>query len=215
MGFVHDASNLGVQRSARAVFGVIPVLHRAPADAYRSTPSIMSSPEVHKSRDEVLHLTGVAVIQFQRLEHCLTACMACLWQKKSEEMMARIISADLDCRGETIGQLLSALRKHVDVPANLDQRLSGFVDNRNKLIHRLFLHQARFGGEPSKDDLESMHKFISDVIDEAVQLRRIFLGFFLVIGKTLAARDGANIDRDLLDFLAPHEREFYSAFEVP
>ena len=172
----------------------------------------MDASELNSLRDDILKLTGVAVVQFQFLEQTLTACMAFVWPEKSEQMMAELESSDSIRRGETIGRMLSVLRKTINVQPNLDKRLSDFLENRNALIHRRFREIARFGAQPPNDQLENTKQFILDLIREAAQLQRIFLGFYSVIGKHLASREGLPLESDLFTYLAPYEDDFNSTF---
>jgi hypothetical protein len=168
----------------------------------------MTEAELKSLRDDILKLTGAAVVQFQFLEQTLTTCMAFVWPEKSEQMMAELESSDSILRGETIGRMLSVLRKTINVPPSLDNRLSDFLENRNALIHRRFRKILRFGAEPPKDELESTKQFILGVISEAAELQRIFLGFYSVIGKHLASREGLPLESDLFTYLAPYEDDF-------
>jgi hypothetical protein len=163
-------------------------------------------------RDDIFKLTGIAVAQFQFLEQVLTASMAFVWPKKSEQMMAEITASNPIRRGETIGRMLAVLRKTISAPADLDQRLSVFLENSNRLIHHSFREYARTGEVPTEDELKKTKREISDLIKEAEQLRRIFFGFFSVMGKQLASREGLTLESDLFTFLAPYQQDFDSAF---
>lgn len=174
----------------------------------------MVTPEYIELRDDTLRLTGIAVIQLQLLEHFLSACMVFVWPEKSAEMMGRLMSENPGRRGETIGRMLSVLRKTIDLEPNLDRRLADFVKKRNRLIHRQFLEIARFGAVPPKEELIRTKQCILDVTQEAIQLQRIFIGFLSAIGKTLASRERIVIESEVFDFLAPYERDFSSAFGI-
>jgi hypothetical protein len=174
----------------------------------------MVTEEYIKLRDDTLRLTGVAVIQLQLLEHYLSGCMVFVWREKSEQMMTRLMSDNPNRRGETIGRMLSVLRKTIDLEPNFDQRLSAFVEKRNRLIHRQFLEIAKFGAVPPIDELIRTKQCIVDVTQEAIHLQRVFLGFMSSIGKHLAAREGRAVDSDVFDFLAPYEPDFSDAFGV-
>jgi hypothetical protein len=173
----------------------------------------MKTTELTELRDEIFKLTGVAVAEFQFLEHVLTACLAFVWPEKSEQMLAEIASDNPIRRGETIGRMLSVLRKTIKVPVNFDQRLSDFLENRNALIHRTFREFARSGNAPSPTELENLKRHILNLINEAEQLRRIFYGFFSIIGKQLASREDLGVESEMFTFLAPYEKEFDSAFK--
>ena len=77
----------------------------------------MKTTELTKLRDEIFKLTGVAVAEFQFLEHVLTACLAFVWPEKSQQMLAEIASDNPIRRGETIGRMLSVLRKTIKAPS--------------------------------------------------------------------------------------------------
>jgi len=166
-------------------------------------------------RDDTLRLTGIAVIQLQLLEHYLSGCMVFVWREKSAEMMGRLMSTNPVRRGDTIGRMLSVLRKTIALEPNLAHRLSDFVEKRNRLIHRQFLEIARFGAVPPKEELLKTKQYILDVTQDAVQLQRIFLGFLSAIGKKLRSTDSTSLDPELFIFLAPYEGDFCSAFGIP
>jgi hypothetical protein len=172
----------------------------------------MGKSKVEQLREEIFTVTGVAVVQLQLLEYYISGCMVFVWKGKSQELMGDLLSSNPKRRGETIGRMLSVLRKTIRLEPDFDKRLSTFIENRNRLIHRLFQDLARFGAPPPQEELENAKRFILELILETRKLQKVFLGFFSVIGNKLKETNKEGERPMNLEFLTKYEEEFYSAF---
>ncbi len=125
---------------------------------------------MHIHPQELFSEIGYALWQIQAAEFALVHHIA-LVLKEPEDLEAFEHLATKEGK-RTLGQLIKELRKHSDLPTDLDDRISAFVDERNWIAHRIF--------KESHSDLHSETKAsillqrIEDLGDEALEVAKIF-----------------------------------------
>lgn len=88
-------------------------------------------------QDDVLKTLGLAVIAGQGVEHLLSSCLTFPLHGEPLQTIEQLHILLERHSKATLGQLLKALRKRVDLHPTFDEMLDRFLQNRNVIAHRL------------------------------------------------------------------------------
>lgn len=88
-------------------------------------------------QDDVLKTLGLAVIAGQSVEHLLSSCLTFPLHGEPLQTVEQLQILLERHSKATLGQLLKALRKRVDLHPTFDDKLDRFLQYRNVIAHRL------------------------------------------------------------------------------
>ncbi|WP_236425594.1 hypothetical protein [Pseudomonas syringae] len=88
-------------------------------------------------QDDVLKILGLAVIAGQSVEHLLCNCLTFPLHGEPLQTVEQLHTLLERHSKATLGQLLKALRKRVDLHPTFDDKLDRFLQHRNVIAHRL------------------------------------------------------------------------------
>jgi len=135
-------------------------------------------------RNHTLGLTGATLIALQMVEEQIKLCCAIVRPRGLRLTLDDFLSPDPSRRKQTLGQLTRALKKSDIFDSTFEDRLTVFVNNRNKFVHNLWVEQARSkeeSGLPSEDEMREVHDFLVSLIRETQYVLGIFRGFHYAI----------------------------------
>ncbi|MBA1429042.1 hypothetical protein [Pseudomonas orientalis] len=126
-------------------------------------------------QDDVLKILGLAVITGQGVERLLSNCLTfplhgepLLTVEQLQILLERHSKA-------TLGQLLNALRKRVDLHPTFDDKLDRFLQYRNVIAHRL--HDVSGGLDLHSDEGRGRLKvFLLQYMDDGQTVSMVLLG---------------------------------------
>ena len=88
-------------------------------------------------QDDVMKTLGIAIIAGQGVERLMSTCLTFPLHGEPLQTVEQLQGL-LDRHSKaTLGQLLNALRKRVDLHPTFDDQLDRFLQNRNIIAHRL------------------------------------------------------------------------------
>src|SRR5215216_6409107 len=92
-------------------------------------------------------LAGATLVQIQHLEYIVNICCSFLSLKTKRGVVklkpSDLFSADAEHRSKTLGILKDALIETHAFDSNFEDRLSGFVRDRNHFIHHFWMKSFR------------------------------------------------------------------------
>jgi hypothetical protein len=88
-----------------------------------------------EEQKRVLCALGIALLSAQTAERLIDACLTYIIQLDGP-LTLELLSQHRN-RKRTLGQILCAMRLHIDVEDQFDATLSEFLEKRNVMIHRL------------------------------------------------------------------------------
>jgi hypothetical protein len=145
-------------------------------------------------RDHVVRLSGSTLIALQLTEHAVAICCRLLDPKQQELAIDGMFSRDSAKRRRTLGQLCKSLSARGLFIDEFEQRLSHFVADRNRFVHRLWMEDDllpvnEFSAQLQQ--LKNLESFILELIRESQEVLSVFTGFYAAIGLAITERDKA------------------------
>lgn len=126
-------------------------------------------------QDDVLKTLGIAVLAGQGVERLMSTCLTFLFKDEPLETVEQLQSLLERYSKATLGQLLKALRKRVDLHPTFDDQLDRFLQNRNVISHRL--HDVPGGLDLHSDEGRGRLKaFLLQYIDDGKDVSMVLLG---------------------------------------
>jgi hypothetical protein len=155
----------------------------------------------HEYQIEVMSVVGYAIFQLQRVEHAISYCWMLHARRQNEPVDAFVFEGDfneLQTRNskKMLGRFIIDIRSSGQFKASFRRKFERFVNDRNRLIHRIF-KEREYRNLRNKRALERLHKFASNVLRDAVYFERVFdayLGMSLELLATQPEHQFANID---------------------
>lgn len=140
---------------------------------------------------EIMSLVGFAIIQLQRVESALAASWLVYARLENEVVEEFVFDGDL---GELekrnskkmLGGFLKDIKSSGQFKASFNKRFERFVNNRNRLVHRIFKEKA-YRVLRKKRTLLQLHRFVSNLLHEAFFFEKVFDGYLGVSYEALAA----------------------------
>lgn len=131
--------------------------------------------------NELLLRVGLCLMQLQRVEYVVSACLAALPRLAAGVHLSLedVLSPDDARRKYTLGQLLRPLRSGLPL-GELDNRLAEFVEHRNAFTHNYWL-EATNSWPLDESSYASAFNYVISLMREADDLERVFRGLFAVI----------------------------------
>lgn len=142
-------------------------------------------------QDDVLKTLGLAVIAGQSVERLMSTCLTFPLQGEPLQTVEQV-QALLERRSkDTLGQLLKALRKRVDLHPTFDDQLNRFLQYRNVIAHRL--HDVAGGFDLHSDEGRGRLKaFLLQYMDDGHIVSMVFLGVL----RAWARQEGISLPND-------------------
>lgn len=95
------------------------------------------------SMDDVLHGFGVAAYNAQVMERKVIILLSTIFAAKDPDSAHRAYDCAIETNAvKTLGRLVQALGREIDLPDGLDERLQQALKSRNRLIHDFFCDHA-------------------------------------------------------------------------
>lgn len=126
-------------------------------------------------QDDVLKTLGFAVIAGQSVERLMSTCLTFPLHGETLQTVEQV-QAMLERQSKaTLGQLLNALRKRVDLHPTFDDQLERFLQYRNIIAHRL--HDLPGGFDLHSDEGRGRLKtFLLQYMDDGHIVSMVLLG---------------------------------------
>ncbi len=138
-------------------------------------------------RSYLYQMIGITLIYLQRLETLIKECCSLLSSKAVDKVFEinDILSADPKLRKKTLGQLVSVVQDMEIFDSTFEDKLSSFVELRNRFVHRLWEEEI-LGAEFDHPLLTKLEKLTSGLLEEIEYMLKVFEGFRFAIYKPLA-----------------------------
>jgi hypothetical protein len=156
---------------------------------------------------EVMSLVGFSIVQLQRVESVLAASWLLYARLENEAVPGFVFDGDfteLEQRNskKMLGGFLKDIKSSGQFRASFNRRFEKFVNNRNRLVHRMFKERA-YKVLGKKRTLLQLHRFVSNLLREAVFFEKVLDGYLGVSFEALAARKefevkGVDLLKDLM-----------------
>lgn len=130
-------------------------------------------PDLTETQEHVLTVIGETLYMIQMAEDAIQNCCTYVFQDESD-LLEKLYSKEKQDRKRTLGQIVSVVRKQVEVHPQFDVMLTTFVDKRNFFVHTMF-NDAEFGLQ-SDELCKRTEEFLLDLQDYAWNIQNIFLG---------------------------------------
>jgi len=126
-------------------------------------------------QDDVLKTLGLAVITGQGVERLLSSCLTFPLHGEPLQTVEQLQILLERHSKATLGQLLNALRKRVDLHPTFDDKLDRFLQYRNVIAHRL--HDVPGGLDLHSDEGRGRLKaFLLQYMDDGQTVSMVLLG---------------------------------------
>jgi hypothetical protein len=159
-------------------------------------------------QDDVLKTLGLAVIAGQGVEHLLSCCLTYPLHGEPLQTVEQLHTLLERHSKATLGQLLKALRKRVDLHPTFDEKLDRFLQNRNVIAHRL--HDVPGGFDLHSDEVRNRLKaFLLQYMDDGHTVSMVLLGVL----REWASQEGIDIPNQ--HHLSQRMRDHLDANVVP
>jgi hypothetical protein len=129
-----------------------------------------------KTPEEQTHQTlqriGAALIGVQFVEHLIGICLDLVFKPPPSLSAQDLENLGILERHETLGRLLRELRTEVEVDPELVEYLNEFLDQRNRLVHRLLeIPEFHLSCGPGNEEL---NEFLTAVMKSSNRLGKLF-----------------------------------------
>lgn len=142
-------------------------------------------------QDDVLKTLGIAVIAGQGVERLMSTCLRFPFHGEPLQTVEQVQALLERHSKDTLGQLLKALRKRVDLHPTFDDQLDRFLQYRNVIAHRL--HDVPGGFDLHSDEGRLRLKaFLLQYIEDGHIVSMVFLGVL----RAWARQEGINLPAD-------------------
>lgn len=143
---------------------------------------------------EVMGVVGFTIAALQRMESTLGLCWLAFGKK--EEVDGQIVYAfnlEIDemwnkNEKKTLGGLFAAIKDTGHFTKNFEKRFERLVDNRNRLIHRIF-NEPSYISLNNKRSLVRLHRFTSKLLSEALYFGDVFDTYLGIMFEVLYNND--------------------------
>jgi hypothetical protein len=145
-------------------------------------------------QDDVLKTLGLAVIAGQSVEKLLSSCLTFPLHGEPLQTVEQLQILLERHSKATLGQLLKALRKRVDLHPSFDDALDRFLPNRNVIAHRASRIAHRLHDVPGGFDLHSdegrerLKAYLLHYMDDGQTVSMVLLGVL----RGWASQEGIN-----------------------
>lgn len=142
--------------------------------------------------DPLLLQAGKILFLFQQLENAVELCCAFLRIEGISITVEDLLTTDSVRRGQTLGQMISGLKRVMIFKPAFNDKLGHIVNNRNVFIHKYWVNKRIFALD-QKIDLDAFQEILAyeeKLYEETIQVIRVFLGFGYSIGEAVAQREG-------------------------
>ena len=157
-------------------------------------------------------VVGFAIYQIQRVEEAISSCWPLYAHTENESDSVFVFDGDYAelCHRNSkkaLGRLLADLTAAGQLNSTTEKRFAKFVDNRNRLIHRIFKEKA-YSRIRNKRALLRLHRFTSNLFREAYYFETLFDAYLGVCFHLVAEEQGDNFKgRELLNQLMEEKRK--------
>ncbi len=126
-------------------------------------------------QDDVLKTIGLAVIAGQGVERLMSSCLTFPLHGEPLQTVEQLQTLLARHSKATLGQLLNAMRKRVDLHPTFDDKLDRFLQYRNVIAHRL--HDVPGGFDLHSDEGRARLKlFLLQYMDDGQTVSMVLLG---------------------------------------
>jgi hypothetical protein len=123
--------------------------------------------------NQTLQSIGNALMGVQLVEHLIGICLDLVFKPSQPFSAQDLENLGILERRETLGRLLRELRKEVEVHPELIEYLNEFLDQRNRLVHRLLeIPDFHLSSGPGYEELKV---FVTTVTINNARLARLFM----------------------------------------
>ena len=134
-------------------------------------------PELKDNQKSVLQSIGVALFGVQGIESKLKFLLSFIFPENLEATLKELYTDDQKDKKETLGRLITRLKKQSEVGADFQEHLSEFLSLRNRFVHGLFTEKGYSLG--SDEDIKRVEKFISDLEYHAWMIDAVLMGYII------------------------------------
>ncbi len=132
-----------------------------------------------KLRDNMLRITGGALIYLQTVEYQIKGCCSMLNLRGLKLTVADFHASDPKRRRQTLGQLKNALIENFSFADEFEVQFGRFVDDRNEFVHTLWTGEMDMDertGLPSEDNFRNKLELTISLIRQAREIELVFRG---------------------------------------
>lgn len=142
-------------------------------------------------QDDVLKTLGIAVIAGQGVERLLSSCLTFPLHGEPLQTVEQLQILLERHSKATLGQLLKALRKRVDLHPTFDDKLDRFLQYRNVIAHRL--HDVPGGFDLHSDEGRGRLKaFLLQYMEDGHTVSMVLLGVL----REWASQEGIDVPNE-------------------
>lgn len=134
-------------------------------------------PKLTESQKHVFSTVGETLYMIQLAEHAIKMCGEIVFREQKNFSLEKLYSGRQKDRKRTLGQILSELRKIVNIHPQFDLILKSFVEKRNFFAHNIFNNQNY--GLTSDDACKQTEQFLLELQDDAWKVQNVFMGCLL------------------------------------
>ncbi len=138
-------------------------------------------PELTDTQKHVFSTIGETLYMIQLAEHAIKLCGDFAFSGQKNFSLEKLYSNQKKDRKRTLGQLLTELRKIVNIHPQFDSILKSFVEKRNFFAHNIF-NDPNYG-LVSDETCKQTEGFLLDLQDDAWNVQNVFMGVLLYWAK--------------------------------
>jgi uncharacterized protein YutE (UPF0331/DUF86 family) len=144
------------------------------------------------SLDQLLLQAGRIVFLLQQLENTIELCCAFLRIDGIAVSVDDILTTDPERRGQTLGQMVSGLKRAMIFHSSFNDKLGNIVTNRNAFIHKYWVNKRIYALDQTVDSdaFQEILAYEERLYKEIVEVIRVFLGLGYSIGEEIAQQEG-------------------------
>ncbi|MCA9923740.1 MAG: hypothetical protein KC421_15290 [Anaerolineales bacterium] len=136
-------------------------------------------------RNEFYRLAGGTLIRLQSLEDTISDCCLILGFVGMKLSPKDFLSLSKKIRKQTLGQLVKSVKDKIKLNAEFELRLTDFVLNRNRFVHRLWFEEIR-KSEFDHSLLEKLEQFCINLVNDCDYILKAFEGFRAILLQEIA-----------------------------
>lgn len=157
-------------------------------------------PEMTEAQKEVMASVGIALFGIHTAEAYLRFVLSYIFPADEGTTWQNLFAEDQRRSKETLGRMLSRLRKQANVDPAFEEMLSRFLSNRNRFVHGLLVEQ---GFNPGDDaGITTIQKFLSELEFDSWYVTAILRGYTGMFLKVLGVD---NVDRTDITSINNHK----------
>ena len=136
-------------------------------------------------------LVGFAIVQLQRVEAALAESWMLYARLENTKVPEFVFDGDIFEVGQRnskkmLGGFLKDVKSSGQFKATFNKRFEKFVNDRNRLIHRIF-REKNYKSFKNKRNLQQLHRFVSELLTEALFFEKVFDSYLGVSFEAIAA----------------------------